>query len=557
MPVKCVVKKNTYYDSILLMRISSELSRSAGIHDIAVLMGTKVNKTNIEKGVLYTDEVRNATANDLFISVSADSEELAEQALFRAQEMIENAAAGKSENALPEAWSLDAALRSQKGSNIALFSLPGTYVFSEAQKALEAGLNLMIFSDNVPVEEEIALKALGKEKGLLVMGPDCGTAIINGAALAFANAVRRGRIGIVGASGTGIQEVSCLIHDLGFGISHAIGTGSRDVKSAVGGMMTIEGIKLLAQDKATERIVVVSKAPDPEVFVKIEETASAARKPVVLAFLGSEEGMADRPANNIDYAYTLEDAALKAVSALESATTKAVGVSENDAVKAATPEDIAVETTRQIGKDGLAYANNRFADWVRGQSAILEQAKESLAPGQKYIRGLFCGGTFTGESAAILISKGIDPLYSNAHVPGILTLDRAVQSRAHTCLDMGDDAFTRGKPHPMIEPFLRHGRILVEASEPETAVLLLDVVLGYGSHHDPAGVLAESLREADQIAEKAGRVLVKIVYLCGVQGDPQDCEAQKNKLIEAGCIVAPTSKAAASIAAMIVGGRSD
>src|SRR5580704_9603583 len=97
----------------------------------------------------------------------------------------------------------------------------------------------MIFSDNVPIAEEASLKHEARERGLMVMGPDCGTAIIGGVPLAFANAVPRGDIGIIGASGTGIQEVSTLIARAGRGVRHAIGTGGRDMHAEVGGLTTL------------------------------------------------------------------------------------------------------------------------------------------------------------------------------------------------------------------------------------------------------------------------------------------------------------------------------
>ncbi|MDR2157023.1 MAG: acyl-CoA synthetase FdrA [Clostridiales Family XIII bacterium] len=517
--VKTVVQKNTYYDSIQLMRIAGDLSRRPGVVDIAVLMGTAQNKAGMGNGALRTDAVEAATANDLFIVVQAEREEAADEALALAQEMIVGAGSATPGRHIPEAYSWDSAIAQQKESNIALFSLPGAYVRTEAEKALDAGLHLMIFSDNVPVKDERALKIKGREKGLLVMGPDCGTSIINGAALAFANAVRRGRIGLIGASGTGIQEVSCLIHDLGEGVSHAIGVGSRDVRDEVGGIMTMEGMRLLAEDGATDVIAVVSKMPDAGVLTSMRKVASCIEKPVVFTLLGGE-GISPGSDRDVHCAFTLEDAAVKAVALL-----------------------------RQ--RDGR-IGDNAPADMISALKAQATQARAKLGGNQKYLRGLFCGGTFTGESASILASLNCGNVYSNVFAPGVQPMRDVLVSCGHCCIDMGDDVFTQGKPHPMIEPYLRHRRILREAEDPETAVLLLDAITGYGCHSDPAGVLAESLAEADEIAKKSGRYLPRVVYLCGVEGDPQNYAEQKRKLSEAGCIIAPTSKAAALLAAEFV-----
>src|SRR4030095_10708603 len=132
-------------------------------------------------------------------------------------------------------------LERAEDADIALISVPGDYAAAEALKALAQGLNVMLFFDNVAIADERAIKLYARARTLLVMGPDCGTAIVNGVPLGFANVVRRGDIGLVAASGTGLQEVTCRIHNLGGGISQAIGTGGRDLKDAGGGMPVLQG----------------------------------------------------------------------------------------------------------------------------------------------------------------------------------------------------------------------------------------------------------------------------------------------------------------------------
>ncbi len=520
MAIHCSIKKNTFYDSIQLMRIASEIASQPGINDAAVLMGTNQNKISIEKGELYTPEVAAATANDLFIVVSAVDEKTAREAVAQAEYRIVNPVAGQETLSIPEAYSLESALADQPGSNLALISLAGDYVREEADKALDAGLHLMIFSDNVAVEDELYLKKRGRELGRLVMGPDCGTAIINGAKLAFANEVRRGPIGIVGASGTGIQEVACLIHALGSGISQAIGTGSRDIKAEVGGIMTLAGLELLARDPETQVIAVVSKTPDEEVLPLLCEAAKKTGKPVVFTFLGADPADLDREDENISFVSSLEETALQALL--------------------------------RLGDQEVGEAVNRMREKTDG----LDQLTRAYEPGpdQRYVRGLFCGGTLASEGASIL-ARELGTVYSNAGAPGVEALPQLEESMGHTCLDLGDDVFTQGKPHPMIEPSLRHKRIIQEARDPQTAVLLFDVMLGYGSHKDPAGILCESLAKVNRIAEEGGRKILTVAYLCGVDEDPQNYSEQAEKLKEAACILAPSSRAAALLAARYVKGE--
>ena len=364
----------------------------------------------------------------------------------------------------------------------------------------------MLFSDNVPVGDEIALKRYARAHDLMVMGPDCGTAIIGGIPLGFANLVRHGDIGVVAASGTGLQQVTCLIDRLGRGITQAIGTGGHDLSRDVGAITFLQGLQALKDDDATRVIVLISKPPAPEVAAAVIAGARAAGKPVVVNFLGADPRSIAGP--GLTPAKTLEDAALAAVA-----------LSTGEAT------------------DRLALAAPSFEP-------------PPLAFGQSYIRGLYSGGTFCYE-ATLLLGESLPEVYSNTPVGRAKALDDVWKSRAHTLVDLGDDVFTRGRPHPMIDHRLRNERIAKEARDPETAVILLDVVLGYGAHGDPASEIAPAVRAAIAEALAAGRRLTVVGFVCGTAADPQSLTAQEAKLTEAGIVLTPSNAQAVRLAARI------
>ena len=391
-------------------------------------------------------------------------------------------------------------------ANLALISTPGDYAAAEAMKALHLGLNVMLFSNNVALEDEIALKRYAGAHGLMVMGPDCGTAILGGIPLGFANVVRRGDIGLVSASGSGLQQVTCLIDQLGHGVSQAIGTGGRDLRTEVGGLTMHQGLDALAGHAGTRVIVLISKPPAPEVAVHVLESARQAGKPVVVNFLGADPKVL--AASNLHAAKTLEDAAVTAV----------------------------------------ALAAGRQPDDVGFAALSVDVPRPG--PAQRYVRGLYSGGTFCSE-AALLLSEHVAPVYSNTPIGGAEPLADIWHSRAHTLIDLGDDVFTRGRPHPMIDHRLRNERIAIEARDPQTAVLLLDVVLGYGSHPDPAAAMAPAVAAAIAQAAEAGRRLAVIGFVCGTEADPQDLKRQQATLTEAGMILTKTNAQAVRLAARI------
>ncbi len=505
MPIKTYIHKNTFRDSVYLMRVSSLIRESEGIEGAEIIVGTDHNKKFLVAGGLWTEELKEAGANDLIIAVRAADPDTAETAIQKAldeltKEVDRTSLAGEF---VPRAF--ETALKQLPGANLALVSIPGRYVKREVDQILDAGLHVMIFSDNVPLEAEVALKEKALTKGLLVMGPDCGTAIINGVPLAFANEVRRGKIGIVAAAGTGLQEVSSLIHNLGGGVSHGIGTGGRDIKAAVGGMMMLKGLQALTEDPQTEVIVIVSKPPDPAVMDKVLKAAGQSAKPVVVNFLGGDPDKA-------------REAGCYPAATLKETAEMAVRLAAQD-------------------KEGAAAV---FAV----DKEVIEAEKRKLKAGQRFLRGLFCGGTLAYESL-LMLHQPLGGIYSNLSLDPDYVLEDIYRSRSHTMIDFGEDEFTQGRLHPMIDPAVRGNRIITEAKDPETAVIMLDLVLGYNAHPDPAGAALVAVREARAIAAAAGRHLTVAASVCGTDDDPQNRRGQIEKLQAEGVLVFPSNADAA------------
>ncbi|MDH5374426.1 MAG: acyl-CoA synthetase FdrA [Candidatus Bathyarchaeota archaeon] len=512
MVVRVIVRKNTYRDSVTLMKISNEASRLDGVSQAAVIMATPTNKQLLKDVKLLTDEAEKASPNDLIIALDAQNEEIMKSAISEVDRLLSARETAETE-VLPK--TLDSALRLMPDANLVMISVPGDFAKREALKALRKGLNVFLFSSNVPVEQELELKKISREEGLLMMGPDCGTAIINNIVLGFGNVVSQGSIGIVSASGTGLQQVSTLIHERGLGISQAIGTGGNDLSGTVGGIMMIEGIKLLEEDEKTQAIVLISKPPDPKIGEKVLEVASRCKKPVVVNFIGGEIDVIRK--GGCVAATILEDAA-RIVCAL---------------VQGKKPE----KTIFTIPKKRI--------------TSIANTESSKLSRMQKYIRGLFSGGTLCYETLVILAPL-IGNVRSNTPLKPDYKLEDVNASKKHTCVDMGSEEFTVGRPHPMIDFTLRKRRIIQEAKDPETAVVLLDVVLGYGAHQNPAAELVPSIAEAKTAAEQSGRFLSVVASVVGTPEDPQDLRKQKRKLEEVGVIVMPSNAQAARIAALVV-----
>ena len=515
-----MVLSGEYYDSVTLLQVAQGLLALPGIADAAVVMGTPANKGLLVEAGLLTPEVEAASPDDLIIAVRAADAPAALKALGEAQTLLKTSrrtATGGSGLETPPK-TLGAAIERLGGeANIALVSVAGRYAAGVAREALHRGLHVFLFSDNVAVEDEIALKTLAREKGLLVMGPDAGTAILNHVALGFANVVPPGPVGVVAASGTGLQAVTCYMAREGVGITQAIGVGGRDLKAEVGGIMMLEGLKALQADPATKVLLLVSKPPSPEVAEKVLTQVRQGDKPAVVLFLGGDPAEITR-AGAIPVADMEEAAAVAAAVAL--------GQNPADARINLRQRDLSLKT--------------RAAE-VRRQ----------LAPGQRYFRGLFSGGTFCYETQLILKGMGIE-VQSNAPVEKRLRMADANKSVGHVAVDLGEDEFTVGRLHPMIDPGLRNRRILHEAQDPETAVIFLDVVIGYGSHADPAGEAVKAIKEAQTIARDAGRELLFIASVCGTADDPQDLGLQEARLEAAGVMVLPTNAAATRLAGHVL-----
>ncbi|AEX86071.1 hypothetical protein XO10_08280 [Marinitoga sp. 1135] len=506
--VYTMIKPNSYYDSVTLMLITEDIKKMEGIEEALVGMGTDTNKEFLKELDMMSEEVENSTPNDLLIVVKGENIDMEE-----IEKTVEELLKTETEEDEGEKFypSMDSALNKVKDANMVLISIAGEYAGLETKKALDRGLNVMLFSDNVSLEDEIKLKKYALKKGLLVMGPDCGTAIINGVPMAFSNVVNRGKIGIVAASGTGAQEVSSIISNLGCGISQLIGTGGRDVKKDVGGLMFLEGIKRLIEDDETEIIVLVSKPPYPEVVEKAVELLKKTNKKHVVHFVNGK--VED---DTITVGHTLEDAAIKAALLCKG---------------------------EEIKKDIYTYFD--FLEAFDFETKVKEEA-EKIKEG-KYIRGLYSGGTLADE-AMVLLAKEIGPIYSPAPLDPEYKLENINESKENTVVDMGEDEFTVGRPHPMIDFTMRKSRLVKEYLDKDTAIILVDVVLGWGSHMDPAGEIAEAVKNAREVSDKYRCVIANI---CGTYEDPQKYNEQKKKLEDAGVIVFPSNASAVKFAVSV------
>ena len=487
------VRPGFYLDSVALMQISAELAALPGVEDAVAMTGTPSNLEIMRGAGLLVARGEAAGSNDLVVAVRATDAAAAESALSHAGGALER------EIAPVEAgdWrprTLDGALAAIADANLALVSTPGIHAAREARRALDRGLNVMLFSDNVPIESERALKERAHALGLLVMGPDCGTAYISGTPLAFANVVPRGRVGVIAASGTGLQEVSVLLARAGAGISHGIGVGGRDLSDAVGGLSTLDAIDLLASDDGTDHLVLVSKPPGPWTARAVFKRLAAAGKPCTAVVFGGDG--AEMPRGGPLLAPTLKDA-------VEHAT-------------------------------GCPVAPEYDA------GTVARCAKVRLSTERRAVRGLFCGGTLATEAHAVLAAAGLDVVSNPAPAATFGSNAR------HAVMDLGADEYTVGRPHPMIDPVIRTARLREALAEPGVAVVLLDVVLGFGAHPDPARPICDAIRDAN------GDVPVVVASICGTRDDPQDRGRQATMLGAAGVVVAPSNADAATVAAEIV-----
>jgi FdrA protein len=519
MIVKGIIKKGEYFDSVTLMMAAKKLNELPGVLDSAIVMGTAENKAILAASGLLLYDFRTCADTDLLIAVEVTDGANAELLLAEADVVLKSVRHCDDSSSTPLPRSLDKAVKMLPNANLALISVAGRYAGNVAMRALQLGLHVMLFSDNVPLDQEIALKRLAVEHGLLVMGPDCGTAIINGVPLAFANVVNRGNIGIVAAAGTGLQEVSTLISNSGSGISQAIGTGGRDVKQEVGGLMFLAALRMLDEDSHTKVIVLISKPPHAEILAKIVQCVKEIKKPVVAVLLG-----------------------------IEAEIVKAGGMIP--AASLAEAAQIAAALSQGKELSGIA---TQFSVRRAEIEALAKSEAHKLHKGQKYVRGLFSGGTFCYE-AQELLKNVLHDIHSNAPTGISHKLKDPLKSEKHTLVDLGEDEFTVGRPHPMIDYSLRNKRIIAEAEDAEAAVILLDIVLGYGSHPDPTGEIVPAIRRAMQIAADNKRHLPIICSVTGTDRDPQNRAAVVKALMNSDAIVMASNAEACWLAGDIVAG---
>jgi len=477
--VKWNVRAGTYYDSVVLMQLQRGLLELSGVLDAGVVMATPANKDLLATNNLLPENV-NANPDDLLIVVKADDDNSAVEAINKVDELLARRKSSTvSEDFRPR--SLSAAVKQLPEANWVLISVPGRYAAGVAREALELNKHVFLYSDNVSLEDEIALKKTAREKGLLVMGPDCGTAIINGIGLGFANRVRRGAIGVVGASGTGTQAVTAHIHNLGAGISHAIGTGGRDLKSDIGAITANQALEALAKDNETKVIALISKPPSPDVATQLISSAQQTGKPVVVYFIGYPPPA--RKIGDLHFAISLSEAAELAVKQLS-----------------------------------------------------VNSEQKSVTSKKGYLRGLFSGGTLAYETL-LGLQASLSPIYSNGPITPNQNLKDPLKSEAHSIIDLGDEFFMVGRLHPMIDNDLRIRRMKQEASDKDVSMILFDVVLGEGSHLDPTGELVPAIQQIQ--ADRKDIEFVAMVI--GTDDDPQNIQSQIDKLKEANVIVFRTA----------------
>jgi FdrA protein len=495
---------DTYVDSVAQLRAMRAMRDEPGVQWASAVMATPANVEAMPAEGVDAGDLRDAGANDFCLAVRADDEDAGKQAIEAGVAAIFASRESGDAPAERPSRSVRQAVTAQPGSTAAVISVPGQYAALAAFQALDAGLHVLLFSDNVTVDEEVALKSYAQSRGLLLMGPGAGTAMLGGTALGFANVVTPGRVGVVAAAGTGAQEAMCLLDRWGVGVSQVIGLGGRDLGQQVGGRMALSAVAALRDDPSTDAILLVSKPPSPAVARAVLDTAG--RTPMVAALIGLDAADFPVPAN-VTLSRTLETGV--------AATLAAVGRTAPD-------------PTTLLGPS-------------------IEQARARLAPERTAVRGLFSGGTLCYESLVIL-SDVLGAVYSNTPINPAWSLPAPPGS--HQCLDLGEEEFTRGRPHPMIDAEARIDVLREHAADEQVACVILDVVLGYGAHPDPASVLAPVCA---QLMSNGGPQVV--AYVLGTEQDPQRLTAQRSAFVQAGCIVTETAARASLAAAAVATGN--
>lgn len=486
------IRSGAYADSVALLQVSKDVAATAGVRSAQVAMATPLNLGLLEEMGFSIPEV---TANDMIVALRLETADRLDDALQAVEAALvatsrRDDSKGDNHEISPRTTS-SAIVRFE--TSISVVSVPGAHAAVEAMDALDRGQDVMIFSDNVPVQQEIELKQIARARGLLVMGPDCGTAVVGGVGLGFANSVRPGSVGLVAASGTGCQQLMCLLDYAGVGVSAALGVGGRDLSAQVGGIAAKQALTRLDDDPETKLIVVVSKPPAEAVATDLRKYADGLATPVEFALLGA--GLPDL-------------------------TTSAEAV--------------------------LTALGHQIPTWPRWGAPV-------VAASEGFLRGLFVGGTLCDESM-LIASASLGSIHSNIPFERSNALDSTLTAEAHLMVDFGDDSLTAGRAHPMIDPTIRLEHLARFAADPHTSVILMDVVLGHGSEPDPSAALAPAVQHAIRIAREAGRDLAVVIACVGTESDPQNLSSQASALADAGAEVFLSNAQAAHRAVSLIGG---
>lgn len=500
-----LVQKNTYLDSLAALFSISVMMECRGIETAFVGMGTRANKQTLEELGLKDEVADHAREDDLIFAARAESRAAFEAAVKETQRED----SGKETTDQPVYRTLEEAVRDNPRANICSISVPGEYAFGVTKQALELGLHCVVFSSHVPLEQEREMKQLAREKGLLCMGPDCGVANINGTAFVLSSINNRGPVGICGASGCGIQHIAAFLHQAGSGVSQTIGTGGSDLSEQVGGISMGMGIDALEEDPETEYLVLISRKPSERVLERLLERIKTCKKPVVACFMGTERQVVE--ASGAIWAEDLDDCAAKALAL--------VG------------KKLELESEEEL-------------------RAMARCGAEKMALEQRYVRGMFCGGTYCDEAMRTMEPE-LGDIYSNCPLRPELELSNC-QGGGHTVIDYGEEEFTQGRPHPTLEPSMRLPAIQKAGEDPETAVILLDFILTPPANPDPAGVTVKAIRQAMDNARRRGGRLAVVASVLGTDADVQNAARQRETLRQAGVFVCRTNKQASRLAAEII-----
>ncbi len=518
------IRQNFYRDSLQLLKISDSIKHHYGIQEAAVIMGTRTNKLILIKLGFPEDKIKQAKESDSIIAIKAQDKKSLDSILTKLDDLLEGTEKISGIEKSGRTSDLDSALRSMPDANLALISVPGDHVKDLSLRLIDAGIHQQIFSDHVPISDELSIKKHASDNGVLVLGPGSGTSIINGKGLGFSNIIRNGRVGIVAAAGTGLQEVSTLLDRSEIGVKHGLGVGGNDTKDEIGGIMMLESIKALEACKDIDIIDVVSKPPSSSVKEKIiRYIVDKGKKDYVLTFIGTPE-------------VTKYNVKARKVTEVNTLTSSVLAVA------------------KQMGR---IYLKKSIEEIYIPSNTLRKRLKKEwlkLHKNQKYIRALLTGGTFAYETQVILNGIPVKNIYSNVPISGSQALPSSSKSLMNSVIDLGEEEFTEGRAHPMIDPTIRKLRLIEESMDPKVAVILLDFVLGYGSNTDPVGAIINEIRDAKAKVEKQGGSLSIVAHVCGTRKDPQNYESSIQLLQKADVLVMPTN-AFATIASLIIVSR--